>query len=136
MEHHTKNKGDLGVLKVKVDLVSKGFLVGSLDTEHSPFDIIAYKDKTFKRVQVKYRSLKNGKLEVQFSSSWADKNGSHVKPIDKNEVDLYAIYCSETETCYYLNPSNFGKSVSLRVENPGNNQSKLIKFANDYLQVP
>jgi hypothetical protein len=30
--HHTKTKGDIGVLKVKADLAVKGYAVGSLDT--------------------------------------------------------------------------------------------------------
>ena len=38
MYHHTKNKGDLGVLKAQVDLYQKGYLILLPHTEHSPFD--------------------------------------------------------------------------------------------------
>lgn len=41
--HHTKNKGDLGVLKVKVDLFDQGFLLLNPESEHTPFDIVIYK---------------------------------------------------------------------------------------------
>jgi hypothetical protein len=61
INHHTKNKGDLGVLKAKCDLFQKG---------------------------------------------------------------------------YYLNPSDFGKSVTLRVETPKNNQKKSVNLASDYREVP
>ena len=67
--HHTKNKGDLGVLKVKVDLVEQGFLILNPETEHAPFDIVIYKNGVFRTVQVKYRKLmRNGVLEIPFRS--------------------------------------------------------------------
>ena len=56
--HHTKDKGDLGVLKAQIDLFEQG----------------------------------------------ADKNGTHTSPIDKNEVDIYCVYCPDTDECYYLRP--------------------------------
>lgn len=48
--HHTKNKGDLGVLKAQVDLHQKGYLILIPHTEQSPFDLVVYKDGYFKRV--------------------------------------------------------------------------------------
>ena len=41
---HTKNKGDLGVLKAKVDLYQQGFLILVPETEHCPFDLVIYRD--------------------------------------------------------------------------------------------
>tara|TARA_Y100000593_G_scaffold49908_1_gene94036 strand:+ start:5059 stop:5469 length:411 start_codon:yes stop_codon:yes gene_type:complete len=136
MNHHTKDKGDLGVLKVKCDLCSKGYSILSPETEHAPFDLVAYRGENFKRMQVKYRSVKNGAVEVSFRTTWADKNGSHIKYYDLSEIDIIAIYCPDTDKCYYLNPRNFNKAIRLRVETPKNNQSINIKFANDYLEVP
>jgi len=40
--HHTKDKGDLGVLKAQVDLFEQGFIVALPVTEHAPFDLIIY----------------------------------------------------------------------------------------------
>jgi hypothetical protein len=57
MNHHTKHKGDLGILKAQVDLYQKGYMILNPATEHAPFDIVIYKDGMFKRVQVKYREL-------------------------------------------------------------------------------
>ena len=136
-QHHTKIKGDIGVLKVKCDLVTKGYFVGSLDTEHCPFDIIAYKDKEFKRIQVKYRKVNSkGALDIVFRSSWADKHGTHAVSVDKSEVDIYAVYCPDTDTCYYFDPDVFNKTVTLRVSTPLNNQTTNIKFVDDYREVP
>ena len=71
--HHTKTKGDLGVLKAQVDLFEQGFTVCVPQTEHAPFDLVAYKDGRFRRVQVKFRTLeKNGVLQVRFATCWAE----------------------------------------------------------------
>ncbi len=136
-KHHTKQKGDLGVLKAQVDLFEQGFTILAPLTEHAPFDLVAYKDGKFQRVQVKYRKLdKFGKLDVKFSTCWTDKRGTHTVPVDKDEVDLYCVYCPETDECYYLNPREYGSNVTLRVETPKNSQLKNVKFAADYRRAP
>ena len=112
LAHHTKQKGDLGVLKAQVDLFEQGYAILAPLTEHSPFDLVAYRDGEFRRVQVKYRKL------------------------DKDEVDLYCVYCPDTDECYYLNPKEFGSNATLRVEAPKNGQMKNVKFAADYRRAP
>ena len=137
VHHHTKQKGDLGVLKAQVDLYEQGWLILQPVTEHAPFDLVAYKDGLFKRVQVKYKSLdKTGAITVHFRSCWADKNGTHMQAVDKETIDLYCIYCPENDECYYLDPKDYDKSVTLRVETPKNNQSQNIRLAADYRGVP
>jgi len=137
IKHHTKVKGDLGVLKAQLSLYEQGYLILQPITEHAPFDLVAYKDNAFKRVQVKYKSLdKTGAMTLHFRSCWADKNGTHMQAVDKDQIDLYCIYCPDTDECYFLDPNAFDKSVTLRVEMPKNNQSKHIKFVADYRGVP
>jgi len=135
--HHTKDKGDLGVLKAQIDLFEQGFTIFVPLTEHCPFDLVAYKNGEFRRVQVKYRSLDRfGKVDVKFSTCWSDRNGTHTLPIDKTEVDIYCVYCPEADECYYLRPDDFGSNVSLRVEMPKNGQRKGVNFAADYRRAP
>jgi len=135
--HHTKSKGDLGVLKAQVDLFEQGFTICVPQTEHSPFDLVAYKNGEFRRVQVKYRAVgKNGALDIKFSTCWSDKHGTHIVPIDKNEVDLFCVYCPDTDECYYLEPNKFRSNVSLRVEASKNCQIKRVHFAADFRRAP
>jgi len=137
MRHHTKDKGDKGTGNVIADLLSKGIQVCLPLSEHLPFDLIAVKqDGSLLRVSVKYRTLKKGSVYVVFSSSYSDSHGVHTKEIDKNLIDLLAIYCPETKEVYYVIPSNFDKSVTLRVEESKNNQTKGINLAKNYLLVP
>jgi hypothetical protein len=134
--HHTKNKGDLGVLKAQLDLYEKGYLTLIPNTEHSAFDLVAYKDGTFKRVQVKYRASKNEKIEIPFRTSWADKNGTHTQDYDKNEIDLMCVYCPDTDKCYYVNPKDCNKTFNIRLSLPKNNQKIGINLAENYLNIP
>ncbi|WP_041070289.1 group I intron-associated PD-(D/E)XK endonuclease [Thiolapillus brandeum] len=135
--HHTKDKGDLGVLKAQLDLFEQGFLILNPVTEHAPFDLVGYRGKTFVRIQVKYKSVdRTGSMTVHFRSSWTDKNGTHMRQVDKDEVDLYCIYCPDTDECYYLDPKNYNRSVTLRVEAPKNNQARNVKLARDFRRVP
>jgi hypothetical protein len=135
--HHTKDKGDLGVLKAQIDLFEQGFTLFVPLTEHCPFDLVAYRDGVFRRVQVKYRAVdRSGKIEVKFSTCWADRNGTHTSPLDKDEIDLFCIYCPDTDECYYVDPREFGSNVSLRVRAPRNGQLQGVNFAADYRRAP
>ena len=135
--HHTKEQGDLGVLKAQLDLYEQGFTILNPVTEHAPFDLVIYKEKQFKRVQVKYKSVdKTGSITGHFRSCWADRNGTHMQQVDKDEVDLYCVYCPDTDQCYYLDPKEYKRSVTLRVEAPRNNQLKNIKLVTDFRRVP
>src|SRR4051812_19262315 len=91
--HHTKNKGDLGFLYAQLDLAKKGFGVLTPLTEHEAFDLVAYKDHRFIRVQVKYRAAVDGVVKVRFASSWADRHGVHTVPVTKAFVDLFCVFC-------------------------------------------
>ena len=67
---------------------------------------------------------------------WADKNGSHSKQVDKDQVDVFCVYCPDTDKCYYFKAEQVNVSVSLRIELPKNHQMKHINFADDYIGVP
>lgn len=134
--HHTKNKGDLGVLKAQLDLYEKGYLILTSQTEHAPFDLVTYKDGKFLRIQVKYRASKNNIIEVPFRTCWSDKNGTHTQDYDKNEIDVMCVYCPDTDKCYYINPKDCSKTFNLRLSKPKNNQKVGVHLAEDYLNVP
>jgi len=113
-KHHTKTKGDLGVVKVTHDLSEKGYdLFFPVFTEHLPFDLIAYKDKTTYRIQVKYRSC--DPVDISGRTYWSDKNGTHMSKYAKNDFDYYAIYIPDIDKVIYPNISFAGKSIRIKV---------------------
>jgi len=134
--HHTKDKGDLGAAKAHADLAGKGYMVLFPATEHAAFDLVAYRAGEFYRVQVKYRSSRTGSMSVHFRSVWADRNGTHMKPVDKAEIDVLCIYCPETDNCYYLWPHQFGQSVTLRVAPSKNSQQRGVLPAESFRTFP
>jgi hypothetical protein len=129
--HHTKNKGDLGVAKAHADLVEQGFIVLFPSTEHAPFDLVAYDGVVFTRVQVKYRAVRRGGVTVHLRSAWSDANGLHTKALDRLQVDVIAIYCPDTDACYYVRAGACGQSVTLRVAPSLNNQVAGVLVAAD-----
>ena len=135
-KHHTKNKGDLGILYAQLDLARKGYGVLTPLTEHEAFDLVAYKDGRFYRVQVKYRAAVDGTIPIPFSTAWADRHGTHSVPVDKSAIDLYCVFCPDTETCYYLDPSAHGGTVRLRIAAPRNFQKQRIHLAEDFRNIP
>jgi hypothetical protein len=136
VRHHTKDKGDLGVAKAHADLVTKGFYVLFPTTEHAPFDLVAYADGTFHRVQVKYRSMRRGVVTLKLNSNWSDRHGVHRSPIDKSSVDAICIYCPETDECYYIRPTDHRVSVNLRITPTKNGQQKRILPAASFRDLP
>lgn len=82
---------------------------------------------------MKYRELNvRGILEVRFRSSYSTASGVTTKEVNKEEIDVYCVYCPQTDSCYYFNPKLFSKSISLRVDSPKNKQEKKVNFASDY----
>lgn len=136
MAHHTKDKGDLAVLKAQADLCEQGYTVCIPLTEYAPFDLVVYKEGEFRRVQVKYKSVCRGAVEINFRSYWTDRNGSHRKDTNKSGVDVFCVYCPETNECYYFDVTKFNRSATLRVEAAKNSQTAGINNAYDYRRVP
>jgi hypothetical protein len=134
--HHTKEKGDLGVVCAVADMVRKGFIVLNPMTEHAPFDLVAYDHERFYRVQVKYRAVVNGTIRLPFTSSWADRHGTHTLHMDKGSVDVVCIYCPDTDRCYYIDPRQHRRAVTLRLAPTRNRQAKGVLLADQFLKFP
>lgn len=134
--HHTKNKGDLGVLYAQLDLAKKGWTVLLPLTEHAAFDLVAYRDGRFLRVQVKYRAAVNGVVIAPMKTCWADRHGVHSVPIDRSSIDLMCLYCPDTESCYYVDPRIVRGHVGLRLQPPRNSQVKHVRYAADFTEIP
>ena len=103
--HHTKDKGDLGLVKVMCDLSEQGFKILTPFSEHLPFDLVAFSPVSGKlyKVQVKYRKLSKGVVEKRY------KDG---------DFDVIAVYCPDTQSCAYLtskDTEHLSSSATLRV---------------------
>lgn len=135
--HHTKNKGDLGAIKAMADMTAKGWSVFVGLSEHQAFDFAAYREGRFLRVQVKYRTVDDGKVFLQLNTKWTDRNGTHHVPFDREAIDVLVIYVPDTDACYYVDLNAVsGKHICLRFTPCLNNNKKRIRWAKDYMEIP
>ena len=85
------------------------------------------------KLQIKYAALKkNGTIEIRYRTSWADKNGSHIKKYKEQDFDYYAIYCYEKDIVLYI-PNKLDCPKAISFSKPSNNQKEFVKWAKDYL---
>jgi hypothetical protein len=114
MSHHTKDKGDVGLAMVIADLTKNGFNVCLPISEHQAFDLIAANEEgKLCRIQVKYRVLKNGAVEVPFRSVYSNGQGAKAVLNDFSKFDVYAVYCPDVEKIYYYPVSLVGSKTSV-----------------------
>ena len=134
--HHTKVKADIGLAIVIADLAGKGYIPCIPLSEHQPYDLlVVLDDGAVKKLQVKYASLRSdGTVDVKFRTSWADKNGTHVRRYQEHDFDFYAVYCPEKKVVLYI-PNTLDCPKRVRFEPPLNNQRKSVRWAHDYLDI-
>lgn len=115
MEHHTKDKGDIGLTKIIADLVERGFRISIPIHEHLQYDLIADYNGTLIRIQSKFRTkLKNSKSsKMGCKTSHVGLDGKCVERFyTKNDFEIYGIYSPELKTCYYV-PNIGQKTITI-----------------------
>lgn len=143
--HHTKDKGDLGLIKVMCDLSEQGFKILTPFSEHLPFDLVAFSPVSGKlyKVQVKYKKLSKGVVTVPLRTSFLSSEGSVAKRYKDGDFDVIAVYCPDIQSCAYLTNEDtkyLNNSATLRVEPPKVGVSGVIsvevKMFSDYSKFP
>ena len=123
-------KGAIGEHRVVADLISKGYRVHKPLSESLPYDLVVSIKGFFFKIQVKYVTLTRWYVETSPRSITSRK--SRVINID---FDLLAIFCPDTQECYYVWRNEFEGSVRLRINKTKNNQGKGVRLAKDYTQI-
>lgn len=143
--HHTKDKGDLGLMKVMCDLSEQGFKILTPFSEHLPFDLVVFSPVSGRlyKVQVKYRKSSKGVVKVPLRTSFLSGSGSVTKRYKGGDFDVIAVYCPDTQSCAYLtseDTEHLNNSATLRVEPPRVSVSGVlsvgIKMFSDYSKFP
>lgn len=130
---NTNKKGDIGLVKTMMDLTVNGYFLFSPISDTTCVDLIAANSNMdLKRLQVKYRQLFNGALELVTSTV---VNGKKI-PVELNKIDIWAVYCPNNDKVYYIPTSQLigHKSITLRVEK-NKNAGKQIRMANVYENI-
>lgn len=112
--HPTKAKGDIAAAKAILDLVDKGYSVLTpVVSEHLRFDLVAYKDGRFYRIQVKY-AAKNG---IKDHTIYSDRGGWHENKYEPDDFDFYAVYLPSIDRVVYPSIKFGGCYISTKVPN-------------------
>lgn len=106
-----KEKEDLAVYKVMLDLHQKRFYIFNPISEGLPFDKIAYRNGRCYRLQIKYCA--DGKIKN--TQSWSNKHGTHYHKYDIDEFDYYALYLPEKDIVIYPSIKFGGKTIRTKV---------------------
>ena len=133
--HYTTDKGDIGVAMATADMIKHGFDIFYPISSTLPFDLIAFRNNRFYKIQVKYRKIKNGCLYFRLTRAIIKNGKTTERRIKNEEVDIYVIYCPDTNVCYYIKKKDVHNvsNLTLRILKNLNNQKKKIHFANKFL---
>lgn len=135
VEQPTLVKGNYAELRVLADLVRLGYTVSIPFGGSARYDLIADKDGSLLRIQVKHASLYRDAVLVKCNSSPGGKDN----PYRAGEIDVIAAYEPTTDAIYYV-PYEIAKgnsrAVSLRLSPSKNNQTKGTRLAASFLTLP
>jgi len=96
VHHPTTSKGDIGVALVTADLISQDCLVMTPVSATCPFDLGIIFEGKFYRVQVKYRSTTNGRVEVK-----PMRASKRFKAELNTDFDILAVYSPDVNKVAY-----------------------------------
>ena len=142
MDPLTKDKGNLGELKVMADLAAKGISIAQPYGDNLPFDLIAITrtdtNFSFTKVQVKHVALRNGKIEIRaYSQKWNKTRIKSREAYKDHEVDIIAAYCPDVDKVFYVRYNEVvGNTFNIRVYPAKNNQKQRVHLAEEYTEFP
>jgi hypothetical protein len=129
---NVNQKGAYGLIEVIRDLTRKGFECFTPFDDHGPVDLIAMNTETYKtyKLQVKYRSVYRGTVEVQFRTVSMGKHSD----IDFDAIDGWACYNPDLDKVVYISKDDIDynkKSIHFRIE-PVNKGKSPHKMHDDF----
>jgi hypothetical protein len=96
-----KRKGDLAELKVATDLVDRGCQISIPFSEDCDYDLVADKDGTLHRIQVKYTESDGCTITVRCRShSLTNGKVRQTKYYTAEIIDWIVVYDRTSDRCY------------------------------------
>jgi len=133
---HPKDIGDRTTLALILALRERGFAVFVPFGENTRYDLVIDDGQRLARVQCKTGRLRGGVVQFKTCSSYAHHSNPASRARDYvGEIDYFAIYCPETKGAYLVPIEEMPPrwSGSLRVDPPGNGQSRRVRNASDFV---
>jgi PD-(D/E)XK endonuclease len=115
------------------ELVKRGHRVLVPYGVNHRYDLVIDTGDRFLRAQCKTGRLRDGVVRFNTVSVRVNTRHTFVTPYDADQIDLFLIYCPETDRVYALDVGEAASSHgALRVDPAANGQAKRIRWAADY----
>jgi hypothetical protein len=130
---NTKDIGDVSEMKIIAKLTELGHNMSTPIGDNLRYDLILDIDNALYRIQIKTGRYKDGSMKFATCSN-GRCNGDNIWYNYKKQIDYFAIYCPELDSCYVISVDDVPDTeCSLRIDPPKNNQKKGITWAKDFV---
>lgn len=132
---NSKKIGNIGEAKVLCKFVELGIPVYLPFGDNEKADLIAYFNGKLNRIQIKTsQKAENGKMVFDLTSSTEHRKNGVRHIYTEEEIDYFACYNISRDKIFLISIKDASNtSVTIRYEEPKNNQTLKIKFEQDYL---
>ncbi|SRR6266536_2156294 len=130
----TDQKGNIAEAAIALAATKLGIDVYRPVFEGGRCDMVLGIRDDFIRVQCKWAPLEGDLVIVRSYSSRRAGNGFLRRTYDRSEIDAFAVYCADLDTCYFLPLDLFeGRTaIALRVSPTRNNQQLGVNWASTF----
>ena len=129
----TNQKGAIAETAVALEAIKLGIGVYRPYADER-YDLIFDLRPRLVRVQVKWARLYGDVIVLRLYSARRTANGLQRRLYGVGEIDAFAVYCGDTDACYFLEHADAGgqSQIFLRLGTARNNQKQGIRWARDY----
>ena len=128
-------KGAIAEEVISAEATKLGIVVSRPNVD-ARYDLIFDTGSSLLRVQCKWGALDAdaGVVKVNLTSSWCTPTGYARSTYAAGEVDLFAVYCGDKDSCYLLEADGLvgRRAIWLRLSEPRNGQRACVNLASDF----
>ncbi len=130
----TDQKGSIAEMAIAYAAIKLHIGVFKPLNDGERYDLIFDLRPALVRVQCKWAVRRGSVVEVRCYSCRRGKNGMIRRGYSPWEIDAFAVYCADLDTCYFLPIREVSpqQRIYLRLEPSQNNQRRRIKWAEDF----
>jgi hypothetical protein len=133
LSRHPVDVGERSEAIIFAELVKRGHQVLIPHGTNHRYDIVIDVGDRFLRAQCKTGRLRQGSILFNTASTRVNTRRSFSTPYDADQIDLFLIYCPDTDRVYAVGVDEVGSGAGfLRVDPTANGQAKRIRWAADH----
>ncbi|HEV2874013.1 MAG TPA: group I intron-associated PD-(D/E)XK endonuclease [Thermoleophilaceae bacterium] len=133
LSRHPVDVGQRSEAAIFAELVKRGYRVLIPYGTNHRYDMVIDVGGRFLRAQCKTGRLRGGVIRFNTVSTRVNTRRTFITPYDADQIDLFLIYCPETDRVYALDVGEAASGYcALRVDPTANGQAKRIRWAADH----